>query len=348
MYIPVWALLAGMLAAQTAPAPVDGGGAVEAVPDFAVWLAEVRAEALGRGIGATTLAAALDGLEPDPRVVELDRQQPEFTRTFEEYMTARVSETRIARGREMMERHRDALRAVAEAYGVQPRFIAAIWGLETNYGGYTGGMSVIRSLATLAHDTRRPAFFRKELFAALEIVDAGHIAADAMLGSWAGAMGQSQFMPTSFKAYAQDFDGDGRRDIWTSEADVFASIAGYLKQHGWRDDLTWGRAVRLPAGLSASSVAVAPAEPPKSCARALASHSAQLPLDRWQALGVRRSDGRDLPVRDLPASLVEPGGAGGAAFLTYANYRAILSYNCSNLYAMAVGHLADALREAEG
>lgn len=341
MKFTLLALLAGLATMQ------DGATPAGEEAGFGPWLEALRAEALERGIAAATLNAAFAELEPDPRVIELDRRQPEFTQTFEAYMAARVSETRIARGREMMARHGETLRAVADSYGVQPRFIAAIWGLETNYGGYTGGMSVIRSLATLAHDTRRSAFFRKELFAALDILDAGHIAAEAMLGSWAGAMGQSQFMPTSFLAYAQDFDGDGRRDIWTSEADVFASIAGYLKSHGWRDDATWGRTVRLPVGLSAASEAVAPGAPPKSCARALGSHSAQLPLADWQKLGVRRTDGRDLPVRDLAASLVEPGGAGGPAFLTYGNYRAVLAYNCSNLYAMAVGHLADALRDAE-
>ena len=316
-------------------------------PPFADWLRAFRAEAEAAGVSEATLKAALDGLTPNERVIALDRKQPEFTQTLAEYLAARVSETRIARGREMMARHRETLRAVAAAYGVQPRFIAAIWGLETNYGGYTGGMNVIRSLATLAWDRRRPDYFRKELISALRIVDAGHVDGAHMLGSWAGAMGQSQFMPSSFLAYAQDFDGDGRRDIWTDEADVFASIANYLKRHGWRDDTTWGRAVSLPVGLGPKSPAVAPADPPRQCARALKDHSASLPLARWQELGVRRLDGRDLPRRDLEASLVQPDGPRGPAYLTYGNFRAILSYNCSNLYALAAGHLADALKEAE-
>ncbi|MFQ5346280.1 MAG: lytic transglycosylase domain-containing protein [Rhodothalassiaceae bacterium] len=316
-------------------------------PPFDAWLADLRADAAAAGVSEGTLAAALAGLEPDERVIELDRRQPEFTQTLAEYVAARVSETRIARGREMMARHRDTLRTVAAAYGVQPRFIAAIWGLETNYGGYTGGMSVIRSLATLAWDRRRASYFRKELISALKIVDAGHVDGAHMLGSWAGAMGQSQFMPSSFLDYAQDFDQDGRRDIWTSEADVFASIANYLKRHGWRDDVTWGRQVRLPHGLTPASPDVAAAAPPRRCARALKDHSAQLTLARWQALGVRRLDGRDLPARDLEASLVQPDGPGGAAYLTYGNFRAILSYNCSNHYAIAAGLLADALMDAE-
>lgn len=316
-------------------------------PPFDDWLSELRAEAVDQGIRTATIRAALDGLEPNDRVIELDRRQPEFTQTFSEYLSARVSEARIARGREMMALNRDTLREVAAEYDVQPRFIAAIWGLETNYGGYTGGMSVIRSLATLAWDRRRSDYFRRELISALKIIDAGHVKADSMLGSWAGAMGQSQFMPSSFLDYAQDYDKDGRRDIWTTEADVFASIAHYLARYGWRDDMTWGRRVLLPAGMVAKSGDLAQESPPQGCSRALREHSRALPLDQWQARGVRRMTGTALPERDFEASLYQPEDADGPAYLTYSNYRAILRYNCSNLYAMAVGHLADALRDWE-
>ena len=326
---------------------VPGYAESEGQLPFDQWLEAVRVEAIERGISEETLDSAFLNLQPNDRVIELDRKQPEFTQTFEQYIAARVSDTRIKRGREMMARYRDELRAVADYYGVQPRFIAAIWGMETNYGGYTGGMSVIQSLATLAWDPRRSGFFRSQLFAALEIIDEGHITAENMLGSWAGAMGQSQFMPASFKAYAQDFNGDDRRDIWTTEIDVFASIAHYLASHGWRGDRTWGRAVSIPDGMAPDNPELAQQETPRSCARALRSHSRNLSLAEWQDRGVRRLDGSALPEVDAMASMVQPGGAQGQTYLTYSNYRAILSYNCSNLYAMAVGHLADELRTAE-
>ncbi len=353
------ALLAGTVAAAEPPESGPGTGSVTnddprradetpSPPAFGPWLEELKAEARAAGISQATLERALAGLEPDPEVIARDRRQPEFTQTAAQYLAARVSDTRIARGREMMRRHRDLLRAVEEAYGVQARFIVAIWGLETNYGGFTGDWSVVRSLATLAWDRRRSSFFRSELIAALRILDAGHITPEAMRGSWAGAMGQSQFMPSSFLRYAADFDGDGRRDIWTDEADVFASIANYLKEAGWRPDLTWGRPVRLPADAAALWERVRRSAPPASCGRALRDHSRLLPLGEWQALGVRRLDGRDLPKRpDVEASLVQPDGPGGQAYLTYANFRAILRYNCSNLYGLAVGLLADALKTEE-
>ena len=342
--------LSGVLGIALALPSLSSASAQDEVadpPPFDAWLVELREEARERGVGAATLDRALANLEPNERVIELDRKQPEFTQTFEQYLAARVSQARIDRGREMMATHRDLLRAVAADYGVQPRFIAAIWGMETNYGAYTGGMSLVRSLATLAWDRRRSDYFRGQLLDVLEILDAGHVAPDKATGSWAGAMGQPQFMPASFKAYAQDFDGDGRRDIWTSEADVFASIANYLARHGWRDDMTWGRQVIPPEGMSVSDPGLAQETPPKSCRRALGDHSRRLSLAEWQARGVRRLNGDDLPTRDFEASLVQPAGAGGPAFITYSNFRAILRYNCSNFYALAVGHLADALRGHE-
>ncbi len=315
-------------------------------PPFGPWLEALKADALAAGISQATLERALADLEPDPEVVARDRRQPEFTQTAAQYLAKRVSPTRIAQGRAMMRRYRALLATVEKAYGVQARFIVAIWGLETNYGRYTGDWSVVRSLATLAWDRRRSSYFRAELINALKILDAGHIAPEAMRGSWAGAMGQSQFMPSSFLRYAEDFDGDGRRDIWGDPADVFASIANYLKKAGWRADLTWGRPVRLPADVAALWRQVRRTSPPKSCGRALRDHSRLLPIERWQALGVRRMDGRGLPNRPgLPASLVQPDGPDGQAYLTYSNFRAILRYNCSNLYALAVGLLADAIKE---
>jgi len=308
---------------------------------FATWLKAFRSEALATGIGAETLDLALDGLAPIPRVVALDRRQPEFTQTFAQYIDARLSQSRIAAGQKALADNRAALDAVAAAYHVQPRFIVAIWGMETNYGAFTGSFPVIAALATLAFDGRRSAYFRRELINALKIVDAGHITPAAMKGSWAGAMGQAQFMPSSFLTFARDFDGDGRDDIWGSKADVFASIANYLAKNGWRDDQTWGRRVMLPSGFEEKLPGLAPAKPPRSCRRALKDHSRRLVLDEWQALGLRRLDGRDLPGRALAASFVQPDGPGGMGFLTYGNYRSLLRYNCSNFYAAAVGLLAD-------
>lgn len=316
-------------------------------PEFDQWVSELRTEALEKGIGQATVDAALTSVELNPRVVELDRRQPEFTITFNEYLTTRASETRIERGLVRMAEHREGLRAVAVDYGVQARFIAAIWGLETNYGAFSGGYSVIQSLVTLAHDRRRSSFFRNELFSALKILDEGHIDLENMKGSWAGAMGQGQFMPTSWEEYARDFNGDGRRDIWTTEVDVFASIANYLKRYGWREDMTWGRQVLLPEDFATRSLEIERTEPIPGCQRALKNHSRPMSLADWQAFGARRMDGSDLPERDFVATLVQPGGADGPAYLTYTNYRAILRYNCSDFYALAISHIADGLASGE-
>ena len=293
--------------------------------NFAAWLAALRAEAAAQGIRDAVLDAALDGIAPIARVIELDRKQPEVTQTFSEYMERRISAALVEEGRRVFRENRALLEQVGVRFGVQPRFIVALWGVETRYGAHTGGFPVIDALATLAYDGRRSAFFRGELLDALEILDQGHITADAMVGSWAGAMGQSQFMPSSFLRFAVDFDGDDRRDIWTTKADVFASTANYLARSGWRADQTWGREVRLPEGFD----------------MALADLKIVKRLSDWQRLGVRRADGSDLPTRDLKASVVMPGGADGPAYAIYGNYRTILKWNRSNYFAVSVGHLAD-------
>ncbi|MBT4425880.1 MAG: lytic murein transglycosylase [Rhodospirillaceae bacterium] len=301
-------------------------GAADDVPEFSVWLADLRAEALGQGISPAILDAALEGVEPIPRVIELDRSQPEGTLTFQQYMERVVPNSRVEKGRKKLAENAAALDAVYKVYGVQPRFIVALWGIETNFGQYTGGFSVVASLATLAHDGRRSAYFRGELLNALRILEEGHITPDAMMGSWAGAMGQSQFMPSSFVKFAIDFDGDGRRDIWTTKADVFGSASNYLAKSGWRGDQTWGRKVKLPGNFDNS----------------LADLKITKTLAAWQKLGVRRANGNDLPrVAGMGASLVFPGGDGGPAFLVYNNYKTVLKWNRSTYFAMAVGHLAD-------
>jgi membrane-bound lytic murein transglycosylase B len=300
-------------------------------PDFETWKTELRSEALDKGISAATFDSAFDGVAPIPRIIELDRKQPERTITFDHYRDRiAVTDTRVARGRRMLAENRELLERIGGQFGVQPRFIVALWGLETNYGTITGGFPVISALATLAYDTRRPDFFRRELLLALQIIEEGHIAPAEMKGSWAGAMGQAQFMPSSFMRYAHDHDGDGHKDIWGTRADVFASAANYLSTVGWRDDLTWGRKVTLPAGFDMS----------------MASASARGPftkktLPEWQALGVCRADGSELPTRAVEGAIVLPDGEGGEAYMIYANYYALLDWNRSLFFATSIGLLSD-------
>lgn len=334
-------LLAVVTALPFAGLGAGGPGAGATETDFATWLEAVYEEGLDRGISKATLDAALTGLAPIPRVIEHDRHQPEFTMTLKKYLANVVPPSRVEKGKRKISEHRDLLRQVGAKFGVQPRFIVALWGIESSFGRHRGGYSVVAALATLAHDGRRSAYFRKELFNALMILDQGHISVGAMKGSWAGAMGQSQFMPSSFLNFAVDFDGDGKRDIWNTEADVFASAANYLKRSGWRDDQTWGREVKLPRGFDAAGLM--PSKPPKGC-RALKHLTMRKRLTEWQRMGVRRADGGALPRRDLAASLVLPDGPGGAAFLVYDNFRAALKWNCSILFATAVGLLADRIK----
>jgi membrane-bound lytic murein transglycosylase B len=213
----------------------------------------------------------------------------------------------------------------------------AIWGIETRYGAVEANVPLVSSLATLAYDARRSKFFRKQLFDTLQMVNKGYIGADSLFGSWAGAMGQPQFMPSSYLAYAQDFDGDGRRDIWKNKADVFASIANYLARHGWNENLTWGRMVLAPASLVKSL------GKPSRRLGCRARTSEQKKLSEWQELGLRRADGTDLPAADLSAALVLPDGPQGEAYIVYRNYAAIMAYNCAHLYAITVGTLADSI-----
>ena len=316
---PVAVLCLGLSAGQVPAAFAGERG-------FDQWREALRAEALSRGIRAETLDAALDGVAPIPRVIELDRRQPEFTMTFDEYMSRVVTRKRVDEGREKFARNRELLNEVGAKFGVQPRFIVALWGIESGFGRHTGGFPVIASLATLAFDGRRSAFFRKELLTSLEILDQGHIRPERMKGSWAGAMGQNQFMPSSFARHAVDYDGDGRRDIWTSKADVFASTANYLAAAGWRDDVTWGRGVRLPPDFDLG----------------LTGRKVKKRTGEWQKLGVRRLDGGDLPRRQLRSSIVLPDRQEREpAFLVYDNFETILKWNRSDFFAVAVGRLAD-------
>lgn len=296
---------------------------------FDEWLQGVRTEAKARGVSDRILDAAFAGVQPIPRVIELDRSQPEFRLKFDEYLDRVVTGGRIATGRRLLTEHAALLDDVAAKYDVQKRFIVALWGIESDFGRITGGFPVVASLATLAYDGRRGAFFRKELMLALDILQQGHIAPAEMKGSWAGAMGQSQFMPSSFHRFAVDHNGDGHKDIWGSLPDVFASIARYLSQSGWRDDITWGREVELPKAID----------------RALVGLETKKPMSDWQELGVRKAGGGDLPGRDLKAAIVEVTERSGGSryFLAYDNFEVILKWNRSTYFAIAVGTLADAL-----
>ncbi|PPR70996.1 MAG: Membrane-bound lytic murein transglycosylase B [Alphaproteobacteria bacterium MarineAlpha3_Bin4] len=291
---------------------------------FAEWLKELKTEARARGIRPVILDSALAGVRPIKRVIELDRRQPEFTLVFWDYLSNSVNDQRVWRGRKLLAEHRPLLKRVARKYGVQPRFLVAFWGLESNFGDFTGKFSVIGALVTLAFDPRRAKFFREQLLAALSLINDGHMAV-GVKGSWAGAMGNHQFIPTTYRDFAVDFDGDGRRDLWNSLPDIFASAANYLSRSGWDDRYTWGREIRLPPGFNPEVSAL----------------DIRKPLSEWQQLGVRRFDGRDLPAVDLDGSVILPAGFNGPAFLVYKNYRTVLVWNRSIFYAIAVGHLAD-------
>jgi membrane-bound lytic murein transglycosylase B len=306
-------------------------GARAADQPFDQWLEGVKLEARNRGISDAVIQASLGGLQPVSRVLDLDKSQPEFTMSFEDYLSRTVAPARVSTGRRMLAENRALLDKIAATYHVQPRFIIAFWGIESDFGRLTGGFSVPAALATLAWDGRRASLFREELFQALHIIQEGHVTAERMTGSWAGAMGQPQFMPSSFRNYAVDADGDGKRDIWGNRADVFASIANYLSRAGWREDETWGRRVSLPNPFD----------------RSLISPEVRKPLQEWDALGVRRADGTSLPTRNLQGSLVEATAERGPVFMVYDNFRTTLRWNRSTFFALAIGHLADAVASGD-
>lgn len=294
---------------------------------FSAWLTQFRREALNAGISPRVLDAALRNLRPDPQVIAADRSQPEFTRPIWEYLEGALSQRRMSRAAQLQAEHAALLHDIEQQYGVDRQTLLAIWGLESNFGQTQGSKSVIRSLATLAHEGRRPEFAHQQLIAALQILQQGDITPHRMLGSWAGAMGQTQFIPTTYQRYAVDFDGDGRRDIWNSTADALASTANYLQRSGWRLGQPWGFEVGLPANFDYSQ----------------ADPQTRKTLHEWQQLGISIPE---LPPQygEQEASLLLPAGHMGPAFLTLANFRAILKYNNSSAYAMAIGLFSDRLR----
>ncbi len=302
--------------------------AVQASDDFARWLEELKTEAASKGISQATLNAALTDVQPIERVIELDRRQPEFTETFWNYLDKRVTPGRISKGRKLLKQHQALLKRTERQFGVPPRYLVAFWGLETNFGSYLGKFPTVDALITLAFDPRRDSFFRAQALDALRIIDEGHVAADEMKGSWAGAIGQLQFLPSTFLDNALDGDGDGRKDVWRNLSDVFTSGGNYLSNIGWQRGERWGREVRLPANFDWNNARL----------------DFRKPIAFWAGQGVRRADGRPLPAADMSGAIVLPQGHTGPAFLVYENFNVIMKWNRSINYALSVGILADRIK----
>lgn len=319
-------ILAGWLLCGAA-AYVHAADSVGGAGDFGACIAALADEARRAGISERVVEDVLGNVQRVERVIELDRDQPEFTRTFAQYYTARVTAERVRRGRALLAEHRDLLIGIQRETGVPAHYLVAFWGLETNFGSYFGNVPVPDALATLACDPRRSSFFTGELLSALKIIDSGDVRPEAMVGSWAGAMGHVQFLPSVFLAHAVDADGDGRRDLWGSIPDAMASAARYLAASGWQPGLRWGRQVSLPDGFDFT----------------LAGRDHRQPLAEWSALGLRDAYGNAIPRLDLPASLLVPAGHDGPAYLVYENFDVILRWNRSEYYAISVGRLADRL-----
>jgi membrane-bound lytic murein transglycosylase B len=294
---------------------------------FQTWLQGFRNQAMRAGISQATLNKAFTGVRLNNRVLELDRRQPEFTRTFWQYLELTVTDRRIKRGGELLRQHRELMDLVTEKYGVPGRFLVAFWGMETNFGDRTGDIPIIESLATLSFDLRRRDFFTNQLIYALRILDEGHVPLAQMKGSWAGAMGQVQFMPYNYVHFAVDGDGSGRKDLWNSLPDVFHSAGNFLESLGWRVGENWGREVRLPTGFDF----------------ALADGATRRSLSEWRAMGITLADGQTIPDEPITAALLLAGDYRGPAFLVYHNFFVIKRWNNSNNYALAVGILADRL-----
>lgn len=288
------------------------------------WVSDVRQEALSQGISPEVFDKAFAGVsEPSRTVKGLARSQPEHRLTYSKYLHSRIDNYRIVMGRKYYNQNKVLLEHIGQQFGVDPCFIVSFWGMESSYGSYMGTFPVIRSLATLAYDSNRKEFFRKELFLALHILNDGHVTLEHFKGEWAGASGQPQFLPSSWVKYAVDYDGDGRKDIWESKPDVFASVANYMKQNGWQAGEPWAIEVKLPANFD----------------RSLEGKTIVKPVSEWNTLGVRTLNGSPLPHQDLTASIVQP--VGGPVFLAFPNYKMILRYNNSIYYAGAIGYLAD-------
>ncbi len=296
---------------------------------FADCIERLQQRGREEGLSEEVVTEVLGKVSYSEKVIELDGRQPEFAETFTNYLAKRVTESRIETGRELLDKHRPLLLRLQRQYGVQPQYLISFWGLETNYGGYTGFFPVLDSLATLACDPRRSTYFTSELMAALNIVDDG-VPAESMLGSWAGAMGQTQFMPSVYRRFARDGDGDGKVDLWGSAPDALTSAAAFLQHIGWEAGWRWGREVSLPQDFAYID----------------AGRSNRRPLKEWRKRGVRMTGGKLVPALDVPTAVIVPAGHKGPAFAVYPNFDVILRWNLSDFYAIAVGHLADRINGA--
>ncbi|WP_316356681.1 lytic murein transglycosylase [Devosia sp.] len=314
-HLPALALAAALSLGAVAPSLANSADFVRGL-----W---PQAEA--RGVSRAAFEAAFSGYSYIPKVMELTRKQPEFSQTVQQYIDKRVTAAQAQKGQAMRAEWNQTLTGSQQRWGVQPEFVLAIWGMETNFGGFMGGENTIHALATLTEGGYRPDFFREELLTALRIVSDGHVSANNMTGSWAGAMGHTQFMPSSFMRYAIDYNGDGRKDIWNSVQDALGSTANYLDSFGWRPGETWGYEIKLPSGFNFAA----------------ARQLERAPLSQWQAMGIQRVSGKAFPRPSDVARLYMPAGANGPAFLLLPNFDVIKRYNNSDSYALAVGHLAD-------
>lgn len=310
-------------AAFIIPPALHANPLLECYPDW-----QQKAQALG--LSKQITESVIPGLQHLPRVLELDRRQPEFTASFADYFNTRVSEQRIERGRELMKEHRALLNRLTREYGVPAQYLIAFWGLETNYGSFKGKMSILDALATLACDPRRKDFFTAQLFDAFYLLQDYRLEPDIMVGSWAGAVGHTQFMPGNYRRFAVDGDGDGRIDLWNSIPDALTSAANFLKSLGWQSGERWGREVRLPENFPYLELV----------------ERRKRSLREWQQLGLTTAQGTKLPIEDMQATLILPAGHTGPAFLAYDNFNVIMGWNRSEFYALSVGHLADRINGA--
>jgi membrane-bound lytic murein transglycosylase B len=304
---------------------------VHAKPTFEQYLADLKLQAIDQGYTAHFVNQVFADVTYHKKTVIADKNQPETKLTLDKYLATRVPDWKVKKAIDLMTQHHALLDQVEQQFGVQKRFIVALWGNESNFGSLMGRHPVINSLVTLAYEGRREALFKKQLFAAIKILQQGHIELDQFVGSWAGAMGQSQFMPTSFLDYGMDFDNDGRKDIWNNKADVFASIANFLRAEGWSDQLTWGRQVIVPDNFDFNLAGL------KSSSKRL--------LTDWQAMQVRRYDGSNLPDLPIKASIIAPDGEKGRIYLVYENFHTLMKWNRSSYFGISVSYLSDRIKK---
>ncbi|MFQ3190089.1 MAG: membrane-bound lytic murein transglycosylase B [Paraglaciecola sp.] len=304
---------------------------LNAKPTFEQYVADLKIQSIEQGYSTDFVERVFAGVSYRKKTVTADKNQPETKLTLDKYLATRVPDWKVKKAVDLMAQHQVLLDKVEQQFGVQKRFIVALWGNESNFGSIMGKHSVINSLVTLAYEGRREVLFKKQLFAALKIIKQGHVNLDGFVGSWAGAMGQSQFMPTSFLDYAVDFDNDGRKDIWNNKADVFASIANFLKSEGWSNQITWGRQVSVPDNFDFNLAGL------KSSSKRL--------LPDWQSLNVRRYDGGNLPDLPINGSLIAPDGKTGRIYLVYENFHTLMKWNRSSYFGVSVSYLSDRIKK---